>query len=80
MTFEEGPRAGYESLVSAGTLTRDQGQELAVDKLQKLHGTLADYKAAKPLAGWKSFLPFQPKSPEAYPRGLYIFGSVGRGK
>ena len=80
MTFEEGPRAGYESLVSAGTLTWDQGQELAVDKLQKLHGTLADYKAAKPLAGWKSFLPFQPKSPEAYPRGLYIFGSVGRGK
>ena len=78
MKIGEGPRAGYNSLVS-GILARDTGQELAVDKLQILHRKLAGYNLESPLFSWRSVFSFRSK-PESWPKGLYIFGSVGRGK
>jgi cell division protein ZapE len=80
MKIGEGPRAGYNSLVSSGILARDTGQELAVDKLQILHRKLAGYNLESPLFSWRSVFSFRSKTKESWPKGLYIFGSVGRGK
>ena len=80
MKIGEGPWAGYNSLVSSGTLARDTAQELAVDKLQILHRKLAGYNLESPLFSWKSVFSFRSKTKESRPKGLYIFGSVGRGK
>ncbi len=80
MKIGEGPWAGYNSLVSSGILARDTGQELAVDKLQILHRKLAGYNLESPLFSWRSVFSFRSKTKESWPKGLYIFGSVGRGK
>ena len=73
MKIGEGPWAGYNSLVSSGTLARDTGQELAVDKLQILHRNLAGYNLENPLFSWKSLFSFRSTNKESYPKGLYIF-------
>ena len=70
MKIGEGPWAGYNSLVSSGTLARDTGQELAVDKLQILHCNLAGYNLENPLFSWKSLFSFRSINKESYPKGL----------
>lgn len=65
---KRGPRQRYETLVDAGALERDPAQDEAVDRLQ----TLADALAPK-----RNGL-FGKRNPS--PRGLYLWGGVGRGK
>ncbi|MEM9198243.1 MAG: cell division protein ZapE [Pseudomonadota bacterium] len=76
-----GPLHVYRRLLSAGDLTDDAAQRLAVEKLQLLHTRLADYDPARPkrvgigLFGWG-----RERIREAEIPGLYLFGGVGRGK
>ena len=66
----------YRGMVYAGDISPDPAQALAVEKLQILSNRLASYK---PPAKTDIFSFFTRRSGEA-PRGLYIFGGVGRGK
>lgn len=70
---KRGPRPRYQTLVDAGALTRDPAQEDAVDRLQAL--------AEAVMGRQKGFLPgglFARRRPP--PRGVYLWGGVGRGK
>ncbi|MEQ8901030.1 MAG: cell division protein ZapE [Roseovarius sp.] len=59
----------YDRLVSEGELTRDDAQEAVLPEFERIRATLAD----APRKGW-----FR-RAPEP-PKGLYIWGGVGRGK
>jgi cell division protein ZapE len=67
--------ARYEALVAAGELRPDAEQETAVDRLEKLQRQLEAAQAQA--SGFLARL--RKKKPEP-PRGLYIWGGVGRGK
>ena len=67
----KGPKPRYDALISDGALEMDPAQAEAVDKLQSLSIALKKYKGAR---RWF----FQ--NPAAPPRGLYLWGGVGRGK
>lgn len=66
-----GPRPRYDALVDAGELANDPAQEEAADRLQALHDALKQYKGPK--TGW-----FRARKPP--PKGVYLWGGVGRGK
>lgn len=69
--------ARYDALVSSGAIERDPAQVKLLRQLETLAGSLGSYRLArKPSAlGWL----FGKKNP-APPKGLYVWGSVGRGK
>ncbi|MEX6632940.1 cell division protein ZapE [Hyphococcus lacteus] len=67
----KGPRPRYDALVQSGALDSDPAQEEAADRLQLLHDQLKSYNG--PQRGFFSFR----KTP---PRGVYLWGGVGRGK
>ncbi len=69
----------YDALVAAGAIERDPAQVVVVRKLQALSDALGARQLARkstPL-GW--LLGGRAKAPEAL-LGLYVWGSVGRGK
>jgi cell division protein ZapE len=66
----------YRAMLRSGEITADGAQALAVEKLQLLANRLARYT---PPAKTDIFSFFTRKRGEV-PRGLYIFGRVGRGK
>jgi cell division protein ZapE len=66
----------YRRLLTAGSIAPDSAQALAVEKLQMLTNRLAHYT---PPARTDFFSFFTRKRGEV-PKGLYIFGPVGRGK
>ena len=66
-----GPKPRYEALIRDGALEADPAQSAAVDRLQDLHDAVRSY--CKSRRGVFRRL----KSP---PRGLYLWGGVGRGK
>jgi cell division protein ZapE len=70
------PLDGYRALVRDGSLTHDQAQELAAEKLEILHTRLKTYQPGRN-GGWRSL--FRREKQDA-PQGLYIYGGVGRGK
>jgi|HubBroStandDraft_1064217.scaffolds.fasta_scaffold00053_9 cell division protein ZapE len=76
-----GPMPAYRARRAAGLLKPDPMQELAAEKLQMLHRALLGYRPqpVQPHAGWLAKLGLAPPGP-AIPRGLYLFGGVGRGK
>lgn len=69
--------ARYDALVSSGVIERDPAQVKLLRRLEALADSLSNYRLArKPSAlGWL----FSKKNP-APPKGLYVWGSVGRGK
>ncbi|WP_230530424.1 cell division protein ZapE [Microvirga roseola] len=69
--------ARYDALVASGAIERDPAQVALLKRLEALAGSLGSYRLArKPSAlGWL----FGKKNP-APPKGLYVWGSVGRGK
>jgi cell division protein ZapE len=69
--------ARYNGLVKAGAIERDPAQVALLKRFEALADALGSYRLArKPSAlGWL----FGKKSP-APPKGLYVWGSVGRGK
>ncbi len=69
--------ARYDALVSSGAIERDPAQVKLLRQLEALAESLGGYRLArKPSAlGWL----FGKKNPVP-PKGLYVWGSVGRGK
>ena len=67
----------YAGLVESGALERDPAQARAADRLQKLQDELANYRRASKSSslGW-----LMARGAQQAPRGLYIWGDVGRGK
>ncbi|WP_428407500.1 cell division protein ZapE [Hyphococcus sp.] len=72
--MSKGPRPRYEALLESGALSPDPAQEEAADRLQALHDALQSYSG--PIGTLKSWLGGK-KTP---PKGLYLWGGVGRGK
>ena len=71
-----GPLAEFENRIAAGQLRRDPAQGAAVLALQALYDRLLAHKPAE--TGFFSGL-FAKPAPEP-PKGLYMYGGVGRGK
>lgn len=80
------PLQRYRVLVDSGDIAADPAQEAVVQRLQALHQALATYRPPeKPRGprGLRALLRRQrPASTEdgRAPRGLYVWGGVGRGK
>ncbi|GGE05210.1 cell division protein ZapE [Polymorphobacter glacialis] len=70
-----GVRAAYDALIAAGELRPDAAQAMVADRLQALADAL---EAPAPKRGFFARLTGTDE-PEA-PKGLYIWGGVGRGK
>jgi cell division protein ZapE len=66
--------SAYRDLVHSGAIEHDPAQEAAADQLQMLHDALKGYQP-----GRRQGL-FGLGGTAAAPRGLYLFGGVGRGK
>jgi cell division protein ZapE len=75
------PLARYRALRDANAIQADHGQRLAAERLDRLHGVLTGYKPAGEswLGGLKARFGRGRRGDET-PRGLYMFGPVGRGK
>jgi cell division protein ZapE len=81
--WEEPPRAGagagpgalYRARLAAGLLQPDAAQARAVDKLDHLYEAVLRYRPGR--RGWRTRLGMAGAAP---PRGLYLWGPVGRGK
>jgi len=79
MTRAESLIERYDALVADGALQRDASQCAAVKKLQALVDALGACRAAG--AGLtRAFVSIFRKSEAPAPRGLYLWGPVGRGK
>jgi len=72
-----GPAAQYQTRVAAGIIRADPAQERAVDRLQNLHVALGGYRPIR--RGWLARIGNNGRNGQA-PRGLYLWGPVGRGK
>ena len=70
--------SSYRSQVADGHLTEDPAQAEIVSRLDRLSSTLAQHRLSRKSSalGWL----FGQKVPPSRLRGLYIWGSVGRGK
>ena len=69
----------YRTLVEAGTVRPDPDQEGAAKRLHDLNAALAGYAPQMGKAGWMARLKLSgPRAPA--PRGVYLWGGVGRGK
>jgi hypothetical protein len=76
----ETPTARYRALVSSGELKADPIQESAAQKLTALCEALARYVPRSAKKGWMARMGLGAKDDAPPPRGLYIYGGVGRGK
>jgi cell division protein ZapE len=68
----------YAGLAESGALERDPAQARTVDRLQRLQDELSTYRRASKSSSLGWLMARGPKA--APPRGLYIWGDVGRGK
>ena len=69
----------YAALVEAGAIERDPAQVAVVKKLEALTATLAARRLARKGSALGWLFGKKPDTAQA-PKGLYIWGSVGRGK
>jgi cell division protein ZapE len=69
------PILEYERRMAAGELTDDPDQRGALELLNRLHEDLTNYKPSK-LGYLKSFFAGNRRPP----KGIYLYGGVGRGK
>ena len=75
----DGPLDAYRALLEGGEIKPDAAQEHAVGKLQDLHAELAGYAPHAGKKGWMARLGLAAGRTQP-PRGLYMYGGVGRGK
>lgn len=73
------PIDAYRHLIEAGEIDPDPCQETAITKLQELHETLSSYGKQMGKGGWMARLSLGRSKPPP-PKGLYMWGGVGRGK
>ncbi len=76
LSHHNGPIEAYRAAIDAGDIQADPAQEQTAQVLQSLHDQLEAYTPAKP-TGWRKL--FGRKADPA-PKGLYLYGGVGRGK
>ena len=76
--MSEGPLQRYRALVDGGEIKPDPGQEPAARAFQALHDALEGYVPATGQASWKAW--FGRRQRPTPPKGLYLWGGVGRGK
>ncbi|MXS77355.1 AFG1 family ATPase [Nitrosomonas sp. JL21] len=79
------PDAEYHALIEAGELTTDADQARAVAALERLHRELIDYTPSGNrerglISRWASVLVRSSGSQANVPKGVYLYGGVGRGK
>ena len=79
MKVREGPNANYKKLLLE-KLSEDAVQAAAAGQLQLLHDILHGYELRDSLFSWVDKLPFKSVKSKVMPKGLYIYGGVGRGK
>jgi cell division protein ZapE len=72
-----GPLALYRQRVARGELTADPAQARAIEALERLY---RDLQRAAPPRGWRSKVAQLAGKKSKTVRGLYLWGSVGRGK
>lgn len=72
----------YQARVSAGQLEADPAQRSVLPAMDRVARDLSDLSKAQPVkTGWLSRLVSgAPDTPPAGPKGLYLWGGVGRGK
>jgi len=70
-----GPKAAYEARIASGELRADAAQLGAVNAFEALHGALSADRTGRGFLGGL----FKGKA-EQGPKGLYLWGGVGRGK
>ncbi len=73
------PQHAYEALVADGLIDADPEQAAAMRALSSLGGTLQDYSQTMGRKGWAARLGIGAKK-RPQPKGLYLWGGVGRGK
>ena len=66
----------YQALVASGALDKDAAQAALAARLDELESAIREHAAEKPGAFGRLF----GRSPAPAPKGLYIWGDVGRGK
>jgi cell division protein ZapE len=75
-----GPQALYDARLASGEIRSDPAQVGAVARLEALHRALSRYAPSPPnWRGWLSRLSLGEPGAAA-PKGLYLWGPVGRGK
>src|SRR2546421_1196981 len=74
-----GPAEIYRERCQAGLIRSDPAQQRAVTRVQQLHEALSPYRPETARLGWLSRLLSAGQEP-APPKGLYLWGPVGRGK
>ena len=74
--MKKGPLAVYRAWIAAGELRSDRAQAHAAEQLQLLANRLTDWENSGSLRVLNEWLGRAQK----VPRGLYMFGDVGRGK
>ncbi len=80
VTLADSPTTLYRSMIENGMLTSDPAQQMVVEQLQKLHSALIQgYQPPSRLRTRLSTL-LPGMEVAAPPKGLYIYGGVGRGK
>lgn len=82
-----GPIAAYKKLEQDGEIRPDPDQARIVDRLQRLHHELEDYPeiagrgTGLSIKNWRLAYFFRKSGGDkSAPKGLYIYGGVGRGK
>ena len=79
------PDTEYHALINAGELTADADQTRAVAALERLHRELIDYAPSGHrklgfFSRWASVLARSSENRSGVPKGIYLYGGVGRGK
>ena len=73
------PLQAYQALLNDGGIKPDPSQNEAMEKLQDLHRGILEYTLQMGKKGWKTRLKIG-RNRVPPPRGLYMWGGVGRGK
>ena len=79
------PDTEYHALINAGELSSDADQSRAVAALERLHRELIDYAPSGHrklgfFSRWASVLARSSENRSGVPKGIYLYGGVGRGK
>jgi cell division protein ZapE len=74
-----GPRLAYQQLLDKGAIQPDPMQVRAIERLHALHEALTPYAQQMGKEGWLARLKLGKRRPSS-PKGLYLYGGVGRGK
>src|SRR4051812_12947849 len=72
-----GPAALYRARCDSGAIRSDPAQEWVAAELDRLYCRLRQNEAPK---GWLARLGLGESAAEDQPRGIYLWGPVGRGK